>query len=120
MFFYLIISIIFVSKDLTKKAVELLLSGATLISDPCPYCKGVRVMKDGSALCIGCGKQAGETIDRIPVKLEKSGNSSIDNLDKKLLDLTIQLTMEKDLEKQKQILDSINAIIAIKEKLGAL
>ncbi|MGI0007028.1 MAG: Sjogren's syndrome/scleroderma autoantigen 1 family protein [Nitrosotalea sp.] len=108
------------SKDLTKKAVELLLSGATLLSDPCPYCKGVRVIKDGNALCISCGKQAGETIDHIPVKLEKSGNSSIDNLDQKLLDLTIQLTMEKDLEKQKQILETINAIIAIKEKLGAL
>jgi len=120
MFFYLIVSIIFVSKDLTKKAVELLLSGATLLGDPCPYCKGVRVMKDGNALCINCGKQGGDQIDHIPVKLEKSGNSSIDNLDKKLLDLTIQLTMEKDLEKQKQILDSINAIIAIKEKLGAL
>ncbi|MGI0062333.1 MAG: Sjogren's syndrome/scleroderma autoantigen 1 family protein [Nitrosotalea sp.] len=108
------------SKDLTKKAVELLLNGATLLSDPCPYCKGVRVMKDGNALCVSCGKQAGEKIDHIPVKLEKSGNASIDNLDQKLLDLTVQLAMEKDLEKQKQILESINAIIAIKEKLGAL
>ncbi|HJW20255.1 MAG TPA: autoantigen p27 domain-containing protein [Candidatus Nitrosotalea sp.] len=108
------------SKDLTKKAVELLLSGATLLSDPCPYCKGVRVMKDGNALCVSCGKQGGDQIDHIPVKLEKSGNPSIDNLEKKLLDLTIQLTMEKDLEKQKQILETINAIIAIKEKLGAL
>ncbi|MGB9124192.1 MAG: Sjogren's syndrome/scleroderma autoantigen 1 family protein, partial [Nitrosotalea sp.] len=28
------------SKDLTKRAVELLLRGATLVSEPCPYCKG--------------------------------------------------------------------------------
>ncbi len=120
MFFYLIVPIIFVSKDLTKKAVELLLSGATLLSDPCPYCKGVRVMKDGNALCVSCGKQDEDRVEHIPVKLEKSGNPTIDNLEKKLLDLTIQLSMEKDLEKQKQILETINAIIAIKEKLGAL
>ncbi|MGI0065845.1 MAG: Sjogren's syndrome/scleroderma autoantigen 1 family protein [Nitrosotalea sp.] len=104
------------SKDLTKKAVELLLSGATLLSDPCPYCKGVRVMKNGGALCINCGRQAVDQIDS--VKTEKPDNSSIGNLDQKLLDLTVQLTTEKDLEKQKQILETINQIIAIKEKLA--
>jgi len=40
------------SKDLTRKAVEMLLNGATLLAEPCPYCKGVRVIKDGNALCI--------------------------------------------------------------------
>ena len=45
------------SKELTKKAVDMLLSGATLLSQPCPYCKGVRVMKDGNALCVNCGKE---------------------------------------------------------------
>ncbi len=119
MFFYLIVSIIFVSQDLTKKAVELLLSGATLIGDPCPYCKGVRVMKNGSALCINCGKQVIEKTDDIIAKTEKTDNSSIENLDQKLLDLTVDLTKEKDLGKQKQILETMTAIIAIKEKLGA-
>ena len=37
------------SNELTKKAAEMLLNGATLLSEPCPYCKGVRVMKDGNA-----------------------------------------------------------------------
>ena len=46
------------SKDLTKKAVEMLLKGATLVSEPCPYCKGVRIMNDGHALCVTCGKEA--------------------------------------------------------------
>ena len=45
------------SDKLTKKAAEMLLNGATLLSEPCPYCKGVRVMKDGNALCISCGKK---------------------------------------------------------------
>ena len=52
--------IIEMSKDLTKKAVEMLLKGATLLSEPCPYCKGVRVMKDGHALCVSCGKEPTE------------------------------------------------------------
>ena len=45
------------SAELTKKATEMLLKGATLLSEPCPYCKGVRVMKEGHALCISCGKE---------------------------------------------------------------
>ncbi len=45
------------SEDLTKKAAEMLLKGATLLSEHCPYCKGVRVMKDGHALCISCGRE---------------------------------------------------------------
>ncbi len=45
------------SEDLTKKAANMLLNGATLSSDPCPYCKGVRVIKDGHALCIACGRE---------------------------------------------------------------
>ena len=107
------------SKDLTKKAVELLLSGATLVSDPCPYCKGVRVMKNGSALCVSCGKEAKEErVESVLTKTEKSGDV-ISNLDQKLHDLTVELQSEKDLGKQKQILQTINDIIAIKEKLGA-
>ena len=42
-----------VSKELTEKAIKMLLSGATLVSEPCPYCQGVRVIKDGFALCDG-------------------------------------------------------------------
>jgi len=109
-----------VSKDLTKKAVELLLGGATLVSDPCPYCKGVRVMKNGSALCVSCGREAKEEkIESILTKTEKPGGTAIDNLDQKLKDLTVDLQAEKDFEKQKQILQTMNEIIAIKEKLGA-
>ncbi|MGI0018084.1 MAG: Sjogren's syndrome/scleroderma autoantigen 1 family protein [Nitrosotalea sp.] len=108
------------SKDLTKKAVELLLSGATLVSDPCPYCKGVRVMKNGSALCVSCGKQAKEeNVESILTKTEKAGGTAIENLDQKLKDLTVDLQSEKDFEKQKQILQTMNEIITIKEKLGA-
>jgi len=110
------------SKELTKKAVEMLLKGATLVGEPCPYCKGVRIMKDGSALCVTCGKEAREEkmesiLSKAPQKAE---STSIDNLDQKIKDLTEDLQKEKDYEKQKQILSALNEIIAIKEKLKTL
>ena len=110
------------SKDLTKRAVELLLKGATLVSEPCPYCKGVRIMDDGNALCVTCGKEAKkEQIETVLPKTEqKSENIAIDNLDQKIKDLAEELRKEKDFEKQKQILHAMNEIIAIKEKLGKI
>lgn len=108
------------SKELTKKAVEMLLKGATLVSDPCPYCKGVRIIKNGDAFCVNCGKEGvGEKI--LPEASTKAESpkplSTLDNLDEKLKELTDQLKHEKDYQKQQQILGSIHSIIAIKEKL---
>ncbi|HSF28780.1 MAG TPA: Sjogren's syndrome/scleroderma autoantigen 1 family protein [Nitrosopumilaceae archaeon] len=101
------------SKDLTKKAVEMLLKGATLISDPCPYCKGVRVMKDGHALCVNCGREAKEDI---PVQ-EKTENTTIAKFEQKLKVLSEELEHEKDHQKQQQIMKSITDLMAIIEKL---
>ena len=99
----------------------MLLKGATLVSDPCPYCKGVRIMNDGHALCVTCGKEAKKEVETILPKMEqKSGNAAIDALDQKIRDLAEALQKEKDYEKQKQILYTINEIIAIKEKLGKI
>lgn len=107
------------SNDLTKKAIEMLLKGATLVSDPCPYCKGVRIIKNGNALCVNCGKEGKEdlsTLQENQTKDEKS-TSAIDKLDEKLKQLTEELEREKDYEKQQQILRSMNDIISVKEKL---
>ena len=100
----------------------MLLKGATLVSDPCPYCKGVRIMNDGNALCVTCGKEAKKEQVEIglPKPEQKSGNTAIDNLDQKIKDLSEELQKEKDYEKQKQILYALNEIIAIKEKLGKI
>lgn len=107
------------SKELSKKAVEMLLNGATLVSDPCPYCKGVRIIKDGNAFCVDCGREAK---DRDISKDEKPKDGvkeffPLDKLDQKLKDLTDELQDEKDHTKQQQILKSISDIIAIKERL---
>jgi UPF0148 protein len=107
------------SQELRKKAVEMLLAGATLLAEPCPYCSGVRVMKDGNALCINCGKEPDKT--KIPEsekpseKLEK--NPILESMNKKLEQLTAELELEKNHEKQQQILKSINSLIETMQKL---
>lgn len=97
----------------------MLLKGATLVSDPCPYCKGVRIIKEGNALCVNCGREGIEE-KVLPEEKPEEGNktsSSIDKLEQKLRELTDELEHEKDYRKQQQILRSINDIITIKEKL---
>jgi len=102
-----------VPDEVTKKAIEMLLKGATLISDPCPYCKGVRVMKNGSALCVNCGREAKE--EEIPV--EKTEKSIPEKFEQKLEILYEELENEKDHQKQQQIIKSITDLLALIEKL---
>ena len=101
------------SKDIRKKAVEMLLSGATLLSEPCPYCKGVRVMKNGDALCINCGKSP----DKEREKFSRKDNSPVKKLEKKLENMTNELSNENDPDKQQIMLKSINLLIDTISKL---
>ena len=105
------------SEDLTKKAAEMLLSGATLLSEPCPYCKGVRVMKEGHALCIGCGREPEKK--QIPKETTKQVSKSLlhETLEKKLEILTKEIEQEKNHEKQQEILKSINSLLETIDKL---
>ncbi len=103
------------SEEVRKKAVEMLLNGATLVSEPCPYCKGVRVMKDGNALCVSCGKGPDSKIE---VKNQESKEETpIKQLEEKLQSMTNALSNEKDLKKQQEMLKSINLLI---ETIGKL
>ena len=103
------------SDELRKKAAEMLLNGATLLSEPCPYCKGVRVMKEGQALCTKCGRKPEEREITVEEKEEKT--PLIDTLEKKLEELSKELEQEKDHDKQQSILKSINSILEMKEKI---
>jgi UPF0148 protein len=106
-----------VSKDLTKKAADMLLNGATLLSEPCPYCSGVRVMKEGHALCISCGREPEKK--EIPVeKVPDEEKSSIEKiLEKKLERLSKELEIEVDHEKQQDILKTINSVLETIKKI---
>lgn len=105
-----------VSNDLTKKAVEMLLQGATLLREPCPYCSGVRVMKEGQALCVSCGRKP-EKRD-VPIQDNKKLRTNlIETLEKKLQILSKELEQESDHEKQQTILKSINSLIEAMDKI---
>ena len=98
-------------EDLTKKAAEMLLKGATLLSEPCPYCKGVRVMKEGQALCISCGRQP-EKKEIPTTNLPNEMTPTLEKtLEKKLELLSKELENEKDHKKQQNILKTINSLI---------
>ncbi len=105
-----------VSNDLTKKAVEMLLQGATLLREPCPYCSGVRVMKEGQALCVSCGREP-EKRNVTKQDNKELKTSLIQTLEKKLEVLSKELEQESDHEKQQTILKSINALIEAIDKI---
>ncbi len=105
------------SKDLTKKAAEILLKGGTLLSEHCPYCKGVRVMKDGHALCISCGREP-EKKDIPKEKTQQRTKSPLEEtLEKKMESLSKELEQEKNYEKQQEILKSINSLLETMKKM---
>ena len=104
------------SDDLTQKAVKILLGGGTMLSEPCPYCKGVRVMKDGNALCVNCGKEPEEKKVKIQNK-EKDSTSTLKTLEKKLEKLSSQLETEDEPVKQQELIKSIDLLINLIAKL---
>ena len=104
------------TNDLTKKAVEMLLQGATLLREPCPYCSGVRVMKEGQALCVSCGREP-EKRNVIKQDNKELKTNLIETLEKKLEVLSKELEQESDHEKQQTILKSINSLIEAMDKI---
>ena len=102
--------------DLTQKAIKMILDGGTLLSEPCPYCKGVRVMKDGYALCINCGKEPEQKQTQTQTK-EKKSISALKTLEQKLEKLSSQLEREEEPTKQQELIKSIDSLIDIIAKL---
>jgi UPF0148 protein len=105
------------SEELRKKAAEMLLNGATLLSEPCPYCKGVRVMKEGQALCTKCGRTPEKRKIVTEEKEEKNESPLKKTLEKKLEVLSKELEQEMDHDKQQSILKSINLVLEMMEKV---
>jgi len=105
-----------VANDLTKKAAEMLLQGAALLREPCPYCSGVRVMKDGQAFCVSCGREP-EKRNIIKQNNKEQKTNLIETLEKKLEVISKELEQESDHEKQQTILKSINSLIEAIDKI---
>ena len=102
--------------DLTQKAIKMILSGGTLLSEPCPYCMGVRIMKDGHALCVNCGKEPEQKPTKTQTK-EKKSISTLKTLEQKLEKLSSQLEREEEPAKQQELIKSIDSLIDIIAKL---
>ena len=102
--------------DLTQKAIKMILNGGTLLSEPCPYCKGVRVMKDGYALCANCGKEPEQKPTKKQTK-EKKSVSTLKTLEQKLEKLSSQLEGENEPVKQQELIESIDSLIDVIAKL---
>ena len=94
----------------------MILGGGTLLSEPCPYCKGVRVMKDGHALCVNCGKEPEQKPTKTQTK-EKKSISTLKTLEQKLEKLSTQLEREDQPAKQQELIKSIDSLIDIIAKL---
>ena len=90
----------------------MILSGGALLSEPCPYCKGVRVMKDGHALCINCGKEPEQKPAKTQTK-EKKSVSTLKTLEQKLEKLSSQLEVENEPVKQQELIKSIDSLIGV-------
>ncbi|MDH3340636.1 MAG: autoantigen p27 domain-containing protein [Nitrosopumilus sp.] len=105
------------SKDLTKKAAEMLLNGATLLGEPCPYCTGVRVMKEGHALCVSCGREPRKKEIGIGKKLQHKKSELEKTLEKKIESLSKELEEEENHVKQQEILKSISLVLETLEKV---
>ena len=110
-------------KTLQNEAIKMLLEGATLTNDPCPYCHGVRVIKDGYALCIKCGQKPTVKYHKRPNNTNTENTKTLDKnenikliLNKKLEELFNILGDEKDYEKQYKILCTANIILEILAK----
>ena len=73
----------------------MILNGGTLLSEPCQYCKGVRVMKDGYALCVNCGKELEQKPTKTHTK-EKKPISTLKTLAQQLEKLSSQLAGENE------------------------
>ena len=127
-------------RERVRRAAEMLLAGATLLGHPCPYCGGVRVIKDGDALCVSCGQEP-ERRD-VPITAPQDSGSDaeghvgaertgaraqlrgrrkqrrnlIDVLEKKLESLAGELESETDRKREIAILDSIEGVLSALEK----
>jgi len=99
-----------------QKAAKMVINGATIMSEPCPYCKGVRIIKDGNALCINCGKEP----DQKQIKKQTKGKKPdgvLNTLERKLEKLSQQLEKEDNPTKQQELIKSIDDLLPIIAKL---
>lgn len=87
----------------------MVLSGATLSAQPCPYCGGVRVIKDGDAFCTGCPSAPSEGPARAPDRAA--------DLDEKIRALADKIASEPDGARRAKLALSMGSLASEAERL---
>ena len=91
------------------EAAKMLLAGATLAAQPCPYCGGVRVIKDGDAFCTGCGSA--------PAGGPAREGGAAEALEKSIGELSAKASAESDGAKRAEIVSAIDSLSSALERL---
>ena len=121
------------------KATEMLLGGATLVAEPCPYCGGVRVLSNGDAMCVSCSSEppgahpdaarpvsgSGQSAPEGPPMHEAGSDTGtfraeVGMMESKLRQLVAELAAERDHRRQLDILESIRSLLDVTERLRGL
>lgn len=97
-------------------AVELIRKGGTLLKEPCIKCGGVQVRYKGRTLCVNCG-----SIES-PMELEAPSFSEVianlkDLITIKIQEVSNQLKLETNVEKQTQLTSLLLQYLQIMERI---
>ena len=107
-----------------KNAVEFLLRGGTLLSEPCNKCSGIQVRKDNEIKCIICGNTTLPENNTTKEVEKIVDNNNIDQLREKIRkrvnDLINSTGSDKNLIEEEQRLRVIEIYIRILEKIKLL
>ncbi len=104
-----------------KNAADFLLSGGTLLSEPCNKCSGIQIRKDDEIKCIICGNTT-LTENNTTKEVEKVVDSNYadqlrEKIIKRLNDLLNNIGSDKNLVEEEQRLRVIDNYIRILEKI---
>ena len=110
-------------KENLKHGAEFLLKGGTLLAEPCEKCNGIQVKRNNEISCIICGNTTtleGPRPTKDIDKSEQSDFSMSEKVGKRLIELTMSIGSDKNLDEEEQRLRVIDAYLKVLEKIKLL
>lgn len=104
-----------------KNAADFLLSGGTLLSEPCNKCSGIQIRKNNEIKCIICGNTTlpeNNTTKEVEKVLDSNYADQLrEKIIKRVSDLLTNIGSDKNLVEEEQRLRVIDNYIKILEKI---
>ena len=104
-----------------KNAADFLLSGGTLLSEPCNKCSGIQIRKNNEIKCIICGNTTlpeNNTTNEVEKVVDSNYADQLrEKIIKRLNDLLNNIGSDKNLDEEEQRLRVIDNYIKILEKI---